>query len=242
MSKSRHTGRTTTYGDQTVASYPLHWPTGHPRTPVGERQIGRFDARGDGGLTLSQAIRRLMSQIGAFTRTGHNWRINPATVVVSSNVPSKLDGLPRSGANVTAIEDPGVAVYFHLDDQPYCLPCDRYSRVVQNAAAVAKYLEATRGIERWGVGDLRRQFAGFKALPDQSSEPGSLEQTAEMLLTAAKLTTHHIVAEVLSDGAVRDSVYRSAAMHSHPDRPGGSAEAFACVCRAMDLIRRHVGD
>lgn len=148
----------------TVDAYPLHWPANFPRTKPEDRKEARFNNSGR-PLTIAVARDRILSEISAFTRTGHTWRIDPDQVVISSDVPLRKDGMPASGRRMP--DDPGVAVYFELDGEAYCLPCDTWDRVPDNMAAVAAHLGAMRGIERWGVGDVRAHFAGFVALEHQ---------------------------------------------------------------------------
>jgi len=84
-------------------------------------------------------------------------------LVISTNIPTRKDGLPFSNAREP--DDRGVAVYFMLDsNQPHCLACDKWDRVADNLAAIAAHIDAIRGQARWGVGDLAQAFAGYKQL------------------------------------------------------------------------------
>jgi hypothetical protein len=47
--------------------------------------------------------------------------------------------------------DPGVVAYYDKGDQGYAVPCDRWTSVRDNAQAIAKYLNAKRALERYGV-------------------------------------------------------------------------------------------
>ena len=133
--------------------FPLAWPTGQPRTPGVDRQWSKFGKKRDHGwgrddLTVHQAANRLVSEVCAFTRRGYPWRIDPDCVVVSTNLRVlKSTNMPDS--RQSAPSDPGVAVYFDLDGQPYCLPCDKWATVAGNLAAVAAHLNAIRGIEHY---------------------------------------------------------------------------------------------
>ena len=89
-------------------------------------------------------------------------RLGARYVVLSTNMELRLDGQPRAGQSEPA--DPGVCVYFQLKDRPTVLPCDRYTTVAGNMAAIAAHIEATRAIERHGVGTLEQMFTGFQAL------------------------------------------------------------------------------
>lgn len=84
--------------------------------------------------------------------------------VLSTNIELRRDGLPYS--NRRAPEDPGAAFYFQLNGEPICVACDAWDRVPDNIRAIAKTLDAMRGLERWGCSDMmKRAYTGFKALP-----------------------------------------------------------------------------
>jgi hypothetical protein len=84
--------------------------------------------------------------------------------VISSNVQLRQDGLPY--ANQRAPGDAGVAVYFSYKNRQMCFACDKWRDVYDNIYAIGKTIEALRGIERWGTGDMVEQaFTGFVALP-----------------------------------------------------------------------------
>jgi len=155
-----------------VMNYPLDWPPGYDRTLDYERQRARFSkqTRQSEGwarqekVTVHEACTRLIEQANKFTKPGQPWRINLDLVVISTNIPTRLDGRPRSGRRKP--EDPGVAFYFELDGKDIVLACDKWDRVADNIVAIAKTMEAMRGLERWGVSDmLARAFTGFEALP-----------------------------------------------------------------------------
>ena len=51
-----------------------------------------------------------------------------------------------------------------------CFACDKWRDVYDNIYAIGKTIEALRGIERWGTGDMVEQaFTGFVALPSPKS-------------------------------------------------------------------------
>jgi hypothetical protein len=154
-------------------AYPLFWPASVPRTPSSKRQRARFSKASLGAnrtytsrreITISEAVRRLMDAIRLYTRPGHSWRIDPNRVIISTNLQVRLDGLPRSGQREP--DGPGAAVYFYLDGNPRCIPCDRWDRVADNVAAIAGALGAMRDTARWvNEGLLTAVFTGFLALP-----------------------------------------------------------------------------
>jgi len=151
-----------------VSASPLSWPPQHPRTDDWDRVHGRFGKKsnkgyGNDSLTVADGVRRVISQIKAYTPSGRAYRANPDDVIISTNLKLRVDGLPRSYQK--APQDPGVAVYFTLDDKERCIPCDSYIRVADNLAAVAATLEALRTVERHGSNMFDAVFTGFTGLP-----------------------------------------------------------------------------
>lgn len=214
-------------------AYPLTWPDGFDRIAPNKRERARFSRQitNDRGwksnkpLTVAAALSRLDSEIRAFTRNGHNWRIQPDLVVVSTNMPTRKDGLPYSNAREP--DDPGVAVYLDLDGEPHVFPCDRWDRVADNIAAIAAHLGAMRGMERWGVGDLQRVFRGFNALPPGSSESfGHIDHWWDVLGVPSDARRPEI-----------EAAYKRLRSRHHPDR-GGDVNQFDRVQRAFETARR----
>jgi hypothetical protein len=180
-------------------AFPLSWPTGIARTV--SRKKSQF---GDHSVVSAvKEIRRNISLLGA------------RLPVVSSNIPLRMDGDPYS--NPGRMQDPGVAVYFQLKGKPYCMPCDLWQSVEDNLWAVAKHIEAMRGMQRWGVGSIEQQFAGFKALAASSKD------------------AWWDVLECRSDASreVIEAQYKTRARTAHPD-VGGSHEAMALLNQARD--------
>lgn len=144
-------------------AYPLQWPQARPRTSGGSRKRASFNKKHvpvgkahtvTSELTVADAVGRLQREIDLLGAT---------TYVLSTNLALRLDGLPRSGQ--AEPEDPGAALYFRIGGRDHCLPCDTYDRIADNIAAIAKHIEATRAIERYGVASMSEMFAGFVALP-----------------------------------------------------------------------------
>lgn len=132
--------------------YPLCWPEGWPRARF--RTQSKF--REHGHLrTMEKATGFLQAELD---------RLGAVNSILSSNIPLRLDGLPRS--NIGTPRDTGVAVFFQLNGKPTSLACDKWDRVECNVWAIAKHIEAIRGQERWGVGTLGQAFRGYQALPE----------------------------------------------------------------------------
>ncbi len=197
----------------TINAYPLQWPIGWKRTGASYRlqaRFGRARQRVSAGfippraLSLNEAIERALIEL---QRMG----IDRQDVVISTNVPTRLDGLPRSG--LAEPQDPGVAVYWQESTGARrVMAIDLYDRVADNLAAVAATLDAMRAIERHGgAAVLERAFTGFVALP----APTAARSWREVL-------------GFPPGAAVRSELirerYRSRASAAHPDKGGSDAE------------------
>lgn len=162
-----------------------------------------------GRLSIGQGTQRVLESL---QRMGFN-----RSVVVSSNLALRNDGLPRSGQREP--EDPGVAVYWGTGKKARCMAVDRYDRGSDNLAAIAATLEAMRAIERHGgAAILDRAFTGFVALP-------SPEQPWQVL----GLDTSNPTREQIEDA------YRNLAMKHHPDR-GGDPQQMVRINTARDEL------
>lgn len=180
-------------------AFPLAWPAQRPRTQGYYRKAGLF--RKDGrDITIREAMIRLQDELD---------RLGGTSMVLSSNLILNRDGSPRS--NQPQPSDPGVALYFQLKGKPICMPCDTYTRVEQNIAAIAKHIEATRAIERYGVASLSEMFAGFVALPSPKKR-----HWREVMAPADTLRTKDEI----------EARYRTLARMRHPDA-GGSDSMMA---------------
>jgi hypothetical protein len=128
-----------------VEAYPLSWPVGRVRSRVAVSS--KFDT------PTSKAHNLLLGEIQ---------RMGGTHVIVSSNCPLRTDGIMRMDREPV---DSGVAVYFTREGKQMVFACDKYDLVRDNILAIAKTIEALRGIERWGSSDMmERAFSGFKAL------------------------------------------------------------------------------
>lgn len=182
-------------------SYPLYWPATRKRTDAWRRQRSRF-ATGFGA-----SVNRVMAELRL---------LGARHSVVSTNVPLRRDGLPLAQAK--RVEDPGVAVYFLYQDKQTCFACDRWDKVEDNIHAIAKTIEALRGIARWGTGDmLAAAFSGFTQLPS----PDDWRQYFGSANTMEEV----------------EHLYRVKARALHPD-VGGSHAEMSKLNRARDAARK----
>ena len=184
---------------------PLYWPAGRPRS--------RFRSTPQFGTGFSQRRREFTVGDALSALQGELDRLGATDIVLSSNLDLRLDGLPRSGqANPT---DPGAALYFKLKGRDTVLACDRWAKVQDNIFAIAKHIEALRGMDRWGVGTLEQAFAGYQALP-------APEQWWDVLGVGCQATTAEI-----------EAAYRRLARAAHPDT-GGSDASMSRLNAARD--------
>lgn len=206
---------------EAIQAYPLQWPAGWRRTERSQRERARFGkgeryyySSGTGSymrkkdLSIGDGVQRVLEELG---RMG----VDRDDIVISTNVRTRLDGLPCSSA--AAPEDPGAAVYWRRRKETRCMAIDRYDRVQDNLAAIAATLEAMRAIERHGGATiLDRAFEGFTALP----APESWWQI--LGLTGPNATEAEIKA-----------AHRKLISEHHPDA-GGDTERAARINRARD--------
>lgn len=188
-------------------AYPLQWPTGWPRTRFKSESRFSFYKK---PITIENARVSLCHQLELLGAT---------SVVISTDLKLRQDGFPYSSQRTP--DDQGVAVYFYRKERQQVIACDTYTRIADNIRAVAKTVEAMRGIERWGCSELLdRAFVGFEALPAATVTP-----------------TKRPWWEVLGvdSGAYPSEVrmsYRRLAREHHPDH-GGSGERMAEINRAL---------
>jgi hypothetical protein len=202
-----------------IRAYPLCWPDGWKRTLIHQRSWSRFTHQ-KRTATIADGVGRIISEL-------EKLRVKRDDLVISTNVETRLDGLPRGDRTNPA--DPGVAVYWRKGQgKPMqCMAIDRYRDVAGNLCAVAATLEAMRAIERHGGAEvLERAFTGFAALPERASRSW---REVLGLQTIETVTRHHIEAE-----------YRLLARERHPDR-GGSHEAMSELNIARELALAEIG-
>lgn len=199
-----------------IAAYPLQWPEGWPRTNPDARIPGGFSVRRRSNsmaedLSVADGVARVLLELNRFG-------ISREDIVISTNLKTRLDGLPRSDQR--APDDPGVAVYWETRNRARkVMAIDQYLKVADNLAAVAATLDAMRAIERHGGAQiLDRAFTGFAALP----APGS-RSWREVIGVGPNVRD---VAEV------RAAFRRRARLH-HPDLPGGSHDAMTELNAAL---------
>lgn len=198
-------------------AYPLKWPAGIPETR------NRIDSqfKNGGFLTPDRAVRDVLNELRM---------LNASHIVISTNVPIRNDGLPYADAARRKIDNPGVAVYFMRKEKQQVFACDKYLTVPENMRAIAKTIEALRGIERWGTGDaVDRAFSGFTALPAPAMEMG--RHWSSVLDCPASADFDDI-----------KTAYNRMAKKYHPDNQAtGDAARMAEINAAYDQAKKEKG-
>lgn len=170
-------------------AYPLQWPASWPRTK--HKQSAQFK------VTMGEAVQHLYDELD---------RLGASNVVVSSNMRLRLDGKPY--ADQKRMEDEGVAVYFTLNGEQQCIPCDKWFTVKDNVRAIGLTIQALRGLDRWGAKEMvNAAFRGFKALPES------------VIVTPYTKRPWHEVLEVLPTASpeIVRAAWRRLISRYHPD-------------------------
>ena len=208
---------TTAAADVICESYPLYWPEGHARRSAELRRKGAFK------VPFRTARDELMNELAL---------LGAENITLSSNVPSRKDGLPY--ADHREPEDPGVAVYFDRAARRYVFACDTFACVLHNLRAIGQTIHSLRAIERYGASDMMEQaFGAFLALPPGSPSPAPAPAPVDWwtplgLAPDAPLEAIH-------------AAHRHLARRAHPD-VGGSAAEMARINLAHDAaVRQRTG-
>lgn len=186
---------------------PLQWPNGWSRTENPNRS--RFD-----NPSIAQASDKITNEMRLF---------GGSDLIISSDLRLKKDGMPYS--NQRTPEDQGVAVYFIWDNVQKVIACDSFDKIGCNLWAIAKTIEAMRGIDRWGCSEIiNKAFTGFTALPENASE-SNYQSWWEILKFPKDANEKEIKA-----------AYRILSKRFHPDIIGHS-EIFLKVKNAYENSR-----
>lgn len=185
-----------------ITQYPLAWPAAWRRTQ--DPEWSRFKP----GSPFAEAS-ELQHELG---------RLGARNVIISSNMQYRADGIPYARQSVN---DTGIAVYFKLDGEDQCIPCDKWKLLEENLRAITKTIEALRGLDRWGAKDMvSAAFRGFKALPST-------------VIVTRPHRSWSVVLDVDENANALEvkQAYRNALKLHHPDA-GGDNDDFAEVQRA----------
>lgn len=194
--------------EKIIEAYPLSWPEYRPRNK--KRENARFNT----------SFRKARDEIIKEIRL-----LGGSDMIFSSNIPLRNDGLPYASQSHSGLNDPAVALYFTYKKQSMCFACDRWSKVEDNAKAVAATIAALRGIARWGTGDmLKAAFTGFQALPNPDNQ-------------TPWFTDLGLSEEESLDSGLVEKAYKSLRSFHHPDK-GGNPEQFKKIQKAYETFKQ----
>jgi hypothetical protein len=181
-----------------IDAHPLTWPAGWPRTNSPKRSsFGKY--------TFEQSRRDVLRQLRL---------LRASDIIISSNLKLRQDGWPYS--NQRQPDDAGIAVYFKLNGEDQCIPCDKWWTVEENLRAISKTIDAIRGLERWGAKEMvNAAFRGFKALPASGDSTPSNQRNWFDVLEVSPNASWDVI----------EAAYRKLLHKVHPDK-GGSVTAF----------------
>lgn len=158
-----------------TTAFPLTWPAGWPRTR--HPRASRFDT------SRHRAQNMIINELE---------RLGAKSIVISTNLELRRDGLPYT--KQTHLDDQGVAVYFMLNGNEQCMPCDRWASIAENMQAIAKSIEALRGLDRWGAREMvDAAFRGFKALPVGAIVPPRVQRPWHEVLEVSPTASPDVI-------------------------------------------------
>jgi hypothetical protein len=204
-----------------IEAYPLYWPEGRKKTAAYSRESARFDT------TFARARDNVVREVELLCGKYSHMQ-KEAGLIVSTNIALRRDGLPL--ANQRQPEDTGVAVYFNYKKTQVCFACDRWKKIEDNMQAIAKTIEALRGIARWGTGDMMEAaFKGFVALPAPD----------------VKRTWREVMGFVAGEPVDAETLrirYRKLASNRHPDKDGGTHDAMVELNAAYEQAEKEISN
>lgn len=197
---------------------PGDWPGQRPA----RTKVSPFDATLG---STQELLDRELRMVGA---------TSPVIQIELSEGQIRLDGLPRADARPAR---PGVIISFtHPKVGALRYPCERFRTWQDNVRAIALGLEALRKVERYGITSDHQQYRGWRAIESRTvvAETGDLAEAMQVIQEAA-----NVGPSVWKPGfeATIGVVLRGAQRRTHPDAPGGSAEAFHAVQEAIRTLK-----
>lgn len=200
-----------------ITNHPLTWPDNVARTAPHLRGSPNFMDR-----TVADAVRLVLAEINRLN--ARRWDHFDESVIVSTNLRPRLDGLPLAGQAEPA--DSGVAIYFSLrfqrngkwHERPCVLTCDKWRKIADNIHAIAKDIEAQRARQRWGCTNIEQAFRGYTAIPERCGG----KSWWELLGVDPRATQPEI-----------ETAFKRLAVTAHPDK-GGSHDYWVKVREAYN--------
>lgn len=187
----------------------VDWPAGFERTPAHERTRYPHSFRVSRRKAFDSIVEEL-EKMGV-----DDYRVETAAPHTTAN--------PHQPYKDRDPEDPAVVVYWTRDGEQFAAPCDRWNNLRDNARAIAKYLDAKRALDRYGVETIGTEFA-TQALP--SGEDAGDAPPHEILGVSPD-----------ADAGTIKRAARERKKEHHPDQ-GGNPETFKRITRAESILLR----
>ena len=191
-----------------------------PKSKVRVKVLGSVDVDSDGeaGLTASEDVftydpddvnRRFEAYIGLPGTLGERIGEKGISAAAGAFYAGGIE-VPLSSESRVFITPDGDSIK-DRNGNDRVIALDQYDRIADNLYAIGKTLEALRGIERWGGGQiLDRAFTGFTALPSPEMAGGT--DPYELLGISPE-----------DNDDTRRKAYRKALSKNHPDHNGDPA-------------------
>lgn len=193
----------------------LDWPDEFDRTPPDERESyphGFRVSRSEAFDNILDELRKLGARNVQLDTGAEHQKMNPNKPYANSD-----------------FDDPGVVARFERDGEQFAIPCDKWDNPRDNAQAIARYIDAKRAIDRYGVSTIESEFSTQQLPP--------ADETDDVVVAGSGSKQPHEVLGVDPDApeAVVKGTARSMKAQHHPDR-GGCAEMFKAVVEAEEAM------
>jgi hypothetical protein len=195
----------------------VEWPDGFERTSEADREPYPHGFRVDRRKAFENILEELK-------------KLDAEEVRIDSGATQKTMN-PNLLSQESQPDDPSVVVYFTKDEKDFAVPCDKWDNVRDNAQAIAKYLNAKRALDRYGVKTVESEFTTQK-LP-----PGEEHETENPDDDEFADNPPHKVLGVSSDAGDEEikAAARALKKEHHPDT-GGNLEKFNRVLEAEKVL------
>jgi hypothetical protein len=196
----------------------VEWPDGFERTATAQREPYPHGFRVDRRAAFENILEEL-KKLGA-----EEVRIDSGATQKTMN--------PNLLSQESDPDDPSVVVYFSKDGQDFAVPCDKWDNVRDNAQAIAKYLNAKRALDRYGVKTVETEFTTQK-LPSGDEGVAGNDTGVEDFDDKPP----HKVLGVPSDAGDEEvkAAARALKKEYHPDT-GGDIQKFNQVLEAEETL------
>lgn len=197
-----------------------------PRKQTQERVRGQFRA---GYMQTLELIDKELWALGATTAV-IQLRIRPDEI-------RSQDNMPRADCRPT---HPGVVISFEGKHGPLQFACDHCLDLESNLRAIALTLERLRMADLYGVTQKGEQYKGWQSLPAPVDPHQPFPtKTAAAAWIAQRAGYNNVELRDLVDPqtkTLRRNVVSQAIIACHPDKNGGSNEAFIKLTQAREVL------